>query len=75
MILKEGLNNREFVIARTDGFDKWKESIESFTPENASKITGVPKEDIIKAALLYGGSRKAGIFLYHGYHAAYPRNR
>ena len=26
VILKEGLNNREFVIARTDGFDKWKES-------------------------------------------------
>lgn len=66
VILKEGLNNREFVIARTDGFDKWKESIESFTPENASKITGVPKEDIIKAALLYGGSRKAGIFYTMG---------
>ena len=64
--MKEGLNNREFVIARTDGFDKWKESIESFTPENASKITGVPKEDIIKAALLYGGSRKAGIFYTMG---------
>ncbi|TAL25339.1 MAG: formate dehydrogenase subunit alpha [Nitrospirae bacterium] len=66
VILKEGLNNKEFVIARTDGFDKWKESIEVFTPENASKITGVPKEDIIKAALLYGGSRKAGIFYTMG---------
>ena len=66
VILKEGLNNREFVIARTDGFDKWKESIESFTPENASKITGVPKEDIIKSSLLYGCSRYAGIFYTMG---------
>ncbi len=66
VILKEGLDNKEFIKERTDGFDKWKKSLETFTPENASKITGVPKEDIIKAALLYGGSRKAGIFYTMG---------
>ena len=52
-----------------------RESIESFTPENASKITGVPKEDIIKAALSLRRLKKGRDILYHGHHAAYPRNR
>lgn len=62
VIFKEGLQNEEFIKERTEGFEEWKKSVEEFTPEDASRITGVPKEDIIKAALLYGSSRKAGIF-------------
>lgn len=66
VILKEGHHDREFIEERTEGFDEWKKSIETFTPEHASKITGVPKNDIIKTARLYGGSRKAGIFYTMG---------
>ncbi len=66
VILKEGLHNDEFINERTEGFDEWKKSIETFTPQNASKITGIPEEEIIKAAKLYGGSRKAGIFYAMG---------
>jgi len=66
VILKEGLCNDEFINERTEGFDEWKKSIETFTPHNASKITGIPEEEIIKAARLYGGSRKAGIFYTMG---------
>lgn len=66
VILKEGLQNDEFITERTERLEGLKKSIEAFTPEAASKITGVPKEDIIKAALLYGGSRRAGIFYTMG---------
>jgi len=66
VILKKGLHNEKFISERTEGFDEWKKSIETFTPENASKVTGVSKEDIVKAAMLYGGSRKAGIFYTMG---------
>jgi formate dehydrogenase major subunit/formate dehydrogenase alpha subunit len=66
VILKEGLHNNEFINERTGGFDEWKKSIEAFTPQNASKITGIPEEEIIKSARLYGGSRKAGIFYTMG---------
>ena len=66
VILKEGLRNDEFINERTGGFDEWKKSVETFTPQNASKITGIPEEEIIKAARLYGSSRKAGIFYTMG---------
>jgi len=66
VILKEGLVNDEFINERTDGLEEWKKSIETFTPEYSSEITGVPKEDIIRAARLYGSSRKAGIFYTMG---------
>ncbi len=66
VILKEGLHDREFIKERTEGFDEWVKSLEEFTPEYVEKITGVPGEDIVKAARLYGGSRKAGIFYTMG---------
>ncbi len=66
VIVKEGLLNGEFIREKTEGFEEWKKSVEEFTPERAEGITGVPKEDIIKAARLYGGSRRAGIFYTMG---------
>ena len=66
VILKEGLQNDEFIKERTEGFDAWKRSLDEFTPEKVKLITGVPKTDIIKAAKMYGRSRKAGIFYTMG---------
>ncbi len=66
VIVQEGLQNDEFIRDKTEGFDAWKDSVRDFTPERVSKLTGVPKDDIIRAARLYGGSRKAGIFYTMG---------
>jgi formate dehydrogenase major subunit/formate dehydrogenase alpha subunit len=66
VIVSEGLQNDEFIREKTDGYEAWKKSIQDFTPEKAEAITGIPKQDIIKAARLYGGSRKAGIFYTMG---------
>jgi len=66
VILKEGLQNEEFIREKTEGFDAWKRSLEDFTPEKVKLITGVAKTDIIKAAKMYGRSRKAGIFYTMG---------
>lgn len=66
VILKEGLHNKEFIETSTTDFDKWAAFIEEFTPEVGEKLTGVPKEDIIKAAITYGSSRKAGIYYTMG---------
>ena len=66
VILSEGLQNDEFISEKTEGFGKWKESLRDYVPEKVQLITGVPKEDIIKAARIYGGSRKAGIFYTMG---------
>ena len=66
VIVKEGLLNEEFIREKTEGFEEWKKTIDKFTPERAEEISGVPKEYIIKAARLYGRSRKAGIFYTMG---------
>ncbi len=66
VILKEGLQNDLFIAEKTEGFEDWKKSVEAFTPEQAEGITGIAKEDIIRAARLYGSSRQAGIFYTMG---------
>jgi formate dehydrogenase alpha subunit len=66
VIVKEGLQNDEFIREKTEGFDAWKSSLEEFTPAKTEQITGIPKADIIKAAKMYGRSRKAGVFYTMG---------
>lgn len=66
VILKEGLHNQAFIDIFTQGFDEWKKSLQEFTPEAGEKLTGVPKEDIIKAAITYGSSRKAAFYYTMG---------
>jgi formate dehydrogenase alpha subunit len=66
VIVKENLQNDEFIKEKTEGFDEWKRSLEAFPPGRVREITGVPEEDIVKAARIYGGSRRAGIFYTMG---------
>ena len=66
VIVKENLQNNDFIGKQTEGFDNWKESLEEFTPGRVREITGVPEEEIIRAARIYGGSRRAGIFYTMG---------
>jgi formate dehydrogenase alpha subunit len=42
VILNEKLHDTEFIEQRTDGFDDLVRAVESYTPEMAEKITGVP---------------------------------
>lgn len=66
VIVSEGLQNDEFIRDKTEGFDAWKKSIRDFTPERVQQLTGVPRDEVIKAARIYGSSRKAGIFYTMG---------
>jgi formate dehydrogenase alpha subunit len=52
-IIDEGLADLEFVSSRTQGFEKWAESLRGYTPERVQEITGVPAADIRAAARLY----------------------
>ncbi len=66
VILREGLEDREFIKNYTENFESFRGSLAEFTPEAGEKITGVPKEKIIKAALMYGEADKAGIYYTMG---------
>ncbi len=62
VIVKENLVNWEFVKNRTEGFDEFLESLEKFTPEYAEEISGVPAEDIRKAARMYARAKNGAIY-------------
>lgn len=62
VIAREGLIERDFIEARTVGFDAFADHIRAFSPAWAEPITGVPAADIERAALLYGSADKAAIY-------------
>lgn len=66
IIVAEGLQNDDFIGANTTGYEEWRRSLDAFTPEMAERHTGVPKEDIVRAARMYGSSRKAAIYYTMG---------
>ncbi len=65
-ILAQGLEDKEFIAARTEGYADFVKSLESFTPEYGEEITGVPAEDIRLAARIYGSAKNAGIYYAMG---------
>lgn len=60
-ILEQGLEKADFVGLRTEGFDALRQAVEECPPSLAAKITGVPEEDIRRAARLYAGAQSAAI--------------
>jgi formate dehydrogenase major subunit/formate dehydrogenase alpha subunit len=66
VILKESLEDNEFIKNHTEGFEEFRASLAEFTPEVGEKITGVPKEKIIRAAMLYGKAQRPGIYYTMG---------
>jgi formate dehydrogenase major subunit len=66
VIISEGLYDKQYVESRTEGFEAMKQVVEKYTPEVASKITGVPAEDIVTAARLYAEAEAASILYTMG---------
>lgn len=62
VIIAEGLENKEFISTRTEGFEELKAFVKDVTPEQASEFTGIPAEDIRQAARLYAKSEKSAIY-------------
>jgi formate dehydrogenase alpha subunit len=62
VILRDGLVNRAFVEARTEGFDEFARSMDKFTPEYAEAISGVDRDLIVRAAHLYAEAKRGSIF-------------
>jgi len=53
VIINEGLEDKEFISQRTEDYEEMKKTVLKYTPEIVEKITGVPTEDIKKAARIY----------------------
>lgn len=63
VIYKENLIDEEFIQNRTNDWELTRKVIENFTPQQASEISGVPVEKIVKAGLLYGRA-KTGMIMH-----------
>ena len=58
-IISSGLANEEFINNATIGFDRYRESVESYTLERAEKLTGVSASAIRHLAHVYAKAEKA----------------
>ena len=63
LILDEGLHDSEFIAARCEGFDEFAASLAEYDLDRVEAITGVPKEDIARAARTYA-THKPGLIIY-----------
>jgi len=61
VIMSEGLADRDFIAARTEGFEELEAILSKYTPDVVEKITGVAADDIRKAAGLYATAENAAI--------------
>lgn len=50
LLIRNGSYNRNFIGAHTTGFEEFVRSLEPFTPEHVSGITGLPTEILYKSA-------------------------
>ena len=63
IVIREGWHDEEFIAERTEGFEALKETVSTYTVERTSEITGVPIEDLEKAARMMAENRP-GALLY-----------
>jgi len=65
-ILTEGLENREFVAARTEGIEELKKSLAQFTPSFVEQATGIVGKDLVEAARRFASGTRAAIIISAG---------
>jgi formate dehydrogenase alpha subunit len=61
IILREGLENRDFIASRTENFAALQAELAHWTPERAAAVTGLEPAQIVDAARLFGGAQRAMI--------------
>jgi len=66
VIISEGLEDKEFIDERTEGYEEMKKTVLKYTPDIVEKITGVPAEDIRKAARIYASSPNVSLIYSMG---------
>jgi predicted molibdopterin-dependent oxidoreductase YjgC len=67
IIIREGWADEKFIAERTEGYEAFREIVAEYTPQYASLKSGVPVEQIEKAARIYAfGERLHGQSIYEG---------
>ncbi|MGQ9546426.1 MAG: formate dehydrogenase subunit alpha [Dehalococcoidia bacterium] len=61
VIIRDGLEAKQFIQERTEGFEELRLLVEKYTPEVVEAITGVPRADLEAAAHLFAEAKSACI--------------
>ena len=61
VIISEGLEDRDFIASRTEGYDEFKKAVADYTPQRVEELSGIPAADLAAAARLYAGAERASI--------------
>jgi formate dehydrogenase alpha subunit len=61
VIIRDGLEDKEFIRERTESFEDMRQLVERFTPEVVEETTGVPRADLESAAHVFGEAKSACI--------------
>jgi len=61
VIVEEGLYDKEYVEGRCENFEALREVLKKYTPAYVEEISGIPADDLVAAARLYGSAGRASI--------------
>jgi formate dehydrogenase alpha subunit len=61
VIIEEGLHAKAYIAERTENIEALIETVAKYTPEYVEQISGVPAEDLRRAARLYAQAKAASI--------------
>ena len=61
VIIAEGLENRDFIAARTENYTALAEAVADWTPEKTAAATGLIAGEIVAAARLFAGAERGMI--------------
>jgi formate dehydrogenase major subunit len=61
VVRRDGLVDRSFIDARTEGYEALEELLDAYSPEAVSEITGIPAGDLEEAAHIYAEAPNASI--------------
>ncbi len=65
-IIQHGLEDKEYIDERVEGYEGLKNEVAKFTPEYTEKISGVPAKTIEEIAALIGNAKVTGLYYAMG---------
>ena len=66
VIISEGLEDREFIQERTEGYESLSALVEAYTPERVEEISGIPADGLREAARMVAQNKPAAILYAMG---------
>ncbi len=61
VVRRDGFTDPEFIASRTEGYEAAEELMDAYDPDTVEEITGIPADDLVQAAHIYGEANAASL--------------